>query len=172
MIDMLMNEQKITIIFSVMAYLTFNFVSCCQSRENHVFLHRIPSTDGENNTNGKLIQTDLYRNCLLFQEFRFNKLQNISFLLFIVLNKLFLDHLSLFLPTICSNQDLVRTLIKRNPEEFRFLAESLAFLSLPEDLTINSINLTQLCQKDESSSDNKNNLKLPDEGKIVKVSNR
>ena len=66
----------------------------------------------------------------------------------------------------------MRTLIKRNPEEFRFLAESLAFLSLPEDLTINSINLTQLCQKDESSSDNKNNLKLPDEGKIVKVSNR
>ena len=89
-----------------------------------------------------------------------------------LLNVLILDHLSLFLPTICSNQDLVRTLIKRNPEEFRFLAESLAFLSLPEDLTINSINLTQLCKKDESSSDKNNNLKLPDEGKIIKVSKK
>ena len=86
------------------------------------------------------------------------------------LNVLILDHLSLFLPTICSNQDLVRTLIKRNPEEFRFLAESLAFLSLPEDLTINSINLTQLCKKDESSSDKKNNLKLPDEGNMIQSS--
>ena len=55
------------------------------------------------------------------------------------------DNLSLFLPTICSNQDLVRTLAERNPEELRLLAESLAFLSLPEDFTIKSFNLTQLC---------------------------
>ena len=64
----------------------------------------------------------------------------------------------------------MRTLIKRNPEEFRFLAESLAFLSLPEDLTFDSINLTQLCVKDESSSDKNDNLKLPDEGNIIQDS--
>ena len=55
------------------------------------------------------------------------------------------DNLSLFLPTICSNQDLVQKLVERNPEEFSYLAQTLAFLTLPEDLNIEAINLTQLC---------------------------
>ena len=51
----------------------------------------------------------------------------------------------MFLPTICSNQDLVQKLVERNPEEFSYLAQTLAFLTLPEDLNIEAINLTQLC---------------------------
>ena len=68
------------------------------------------------------------------------------------------DNLSLFLPTICSNQDLVRTLAERNPDELRLLAESLAFLSLPEDFTINSLNLTQLCLEEDKGKSHENDF--------------
>ena len=51
----------------------------------------------------------------------------------------------MLLPIICSNQDLVKTILERNPEEFRYVAQIFGSVTLPVDLNVESIHLGYLC---------------------------
>ena len=51
----------------------------------------------------------------------------------------------MLLPTICSNQDLVKTLLERNPENFRYITKQLGKITPPLDLSVDTIDLGYLC---------------------------
>ena len=67
-----------------------------------------------------------------------------------------LGPLVLLLSMIYSNQDIVRALFERDPEEFRYIAKVLGYLELPEDLNSESMDLSYLC-KGKTGSDEKLN---------------
>ena len=60
----------------------------------------------------------------------------------------------MLLPTICSNQDLVKTLFERNPNECRNIARKLGLGLLPDDLKSDSIDLEYICEKRKMPKNN------------------
>ena len=89
---------------------------------------------------------------MLLDFFVFNKSSNIS------------GPLNVLLSTICSNQDIVKALFDRNPEEFRYVAKMIGSLDLPEDLKTNSFDLSYFCEQTGESDKTQNSAKTPPKG--------
>ena len=75
------------------------------------------------------------------------------------------SRMSVLLPTICSNQDLVKTLFERNPNECRNIARQLGLGLLPEDLKSDSIDLGYICEHGKKENQDSSSLNLPPDGK-------
>ena len=75
-----------------------------------------------------------------------------------------LGTLAVLWSTICSNQDIVKTLFDRNPEEFRYVTTMLGPLDLPEDFKANSFDLSYFCKRREESDNMQNSNNLLTEG--------
>ena len=73
--------------------------------------------------------------------------------------------MSVLLPTICSNQDLVKTLFERNPNECRNIARQLGLGLLPEDLKSDSIDLGYICEHGKKENQDSSSLNLLPDGK-------
>ena len=71
-----------------------------------------------------------------------------------------LGPLAVLLKTICSNQDIVKSLFVRNPEEFRHVAATIALLDLPEDFKADSFDLSYLCENRGESGKLQNSLEV------------
>ena len=56
--------------------------------------------------------------------------------------------LAAFLPIVCANPDILKNLIRNDPEQVRKLAARFGFTDVPEDLTPDSIDLSPFCGKD------------------------
>lgn len=75
------------------------------------------------------------------------------------------SRMSVLLPTICSNQDLVKTLFERNPNECRNIARKLGLGLLPDDLKSDSIDLEYICENRKKENQDSSSMNLLSDGK-------
>ena len=69
------------------------------------------------------------------------------YLFFVFSSDITSGSLATFIPAICARPEIIKNLIRTNPEQVRKLARQFGFGDLPENLTPESLDLTPICGK-------------------------
>ena len=127
-----------------------SYISCCPRRQSYWVYRALPrgnsdriisSIPEEKNNEGSNGKKQLSLDVLTI-------ITQANVLLYVVYLRTILKligTLAMLLPTICSNQDLVKTLLERNPENFRYITKQLGKITPPLDLSVDTIDLGYLC---------------------------